>query len=101
MYAVNSIAFHPTSRAFATAGSDGTFNFWDKDAKCRLRAFPNVGQPITSVSFDSTGKVFAYALSYDWSQGYAGKVNAKPPKIMLHEVVEADTKAKPNSKTGR
>ena len=30
IYAVNSIAFHKLG-TFATAGSDGTFNFWDKD----------------------------------------------------------------------
>ena len=30
IYAVNSIAFHPTFGTFATTGADGTFNFWDK-----------------------------------------------------------------------
>ncbi|CAI0473909.1 unnamed protein product [Linum tenue] len=44
IYSVNSLNFHPmsTSRVqvhhtFATAGSDGAFNFWDKDSKQRLK----------------------------------------------------------------
>ncbi len=32
VFSVNSIAFHPYG-TFATAGSDGTFNFWDKDSR--------------------------------------------------------------------
>ena len=35
IYAVNCIAFHPTFGTFATTGSDGTFNFWDKEARQR------------------------------------------------------------------
>ena len=38
IYAVNSVAFHPQFGTFATAGSDGTYNFWDKDSKQRLKA---------------------------------------------------------------
>ena len=30
IYAVNCITFHPTYGTFATTGSDGTYNFWDK-----------------------------------------------------------------------
>lgn len=38
IYSVNSMAFHPEFGTFVTAGSDGTFNFWDKDSKQRLKA---------------------------------------------------------------
>jgi WD40 repeat protein len=31
--------FHEDHGTFATAGADGTFNFWDKDSKQRLHAF--------------------------------------------------------------
>jgi WD40 repeat protein len=37
IYAVNTIKFHPVHGTFATAGGDGTYNFWDKDSKQRLR----------------------------------------------------------------
>ena len=39
IYAVNAICFHKPFGTFCTAGSDGTFNFWDKDAKQRLKQF--------------------------------------------------------------
>ncbi|KAJ1434951.1 WD40/YVTN repeat-like-containing domain superfamily [Sesbania bispinosa] len=38
IYSVNSLNFHPVHHTFATAGSDGAFNFWDKDSKQRLKA---------------------------------------------------------------
>jgi WD40 repeat protein len=38
IYAVNAISFHPQYGTFVTAGSDGTYNFWDKDSKQRLKA---------------------------------------------------------------
>ena len=39
VYAVNDISFHPQHGTFSTAGSDGTFHFWDKDAKHRLKGY--------------------------------------------------------------
>jgi mRNA export factor len=39
VFAVNAISFHPQYGTFSTAGSDGTFNFWDKDSKQRLYVF--------------------------------------------------------------
>ena len=36
VYAVNAISFHKAG-TFSTAGGDGVFNFWDKDAKHRLK----------------------------------------------------------------
>jgi mRNA export factor len=41
IYPVNSIAFHPYG-TFATAGGDGTYCFWDKDARQKLKAFSKV-----------------------------------------------------------
>jgi hypothetical protein len=63
----------------------GTYNFWDKDSKQRLKAqgraiYPN-GQPapVTAGAFDRTGAIYGYALSYDWSKGYA-EYNAQTMK---------------------
>jgi WD40 repeat protein len=42
IYSVDCITFHPTFGTFATTGSDGTFNFWDKDSRQRLKAFGKV-----------------------------------------------------------
>ncbi len=83
VYAINAISFHPTYGTFSTAGADGTFNFWyelpcnmsmltdcerDKDSKQRLKAFNNVGGPISSTTFNRDGRIFAYTVSYDWSK---------------------------------
>ncbi|PWZ32455.1 Protein RAE1 [Zea mays] len=41
IYAISSLNFHPVHGTFATTGSDGSFNFWDKDSKQRLKVvFP-------------------------------------------------------------
>jgi mRNA export factor len=68
VYSVNAISFHPVHGTFSTAGSDGTFNFWDKDSKQRLKMFPSVGAPIPCTTFNRNGTIFAYAASYDWSK---------------------------------
>lgn len=39
---MNAISFNRKHGTFCTAGSDGTFNFWDKDAKQRLKGFPRM-----------------------------------------------------------
>lgn len=38
IYPVSGIAFHPFG-TFATTGGDGTFCFWDKDARQKLKSF--------------------------------------------------------------
>jgi mRNA export factor len=106
IYAVNSINFHPTFGTFATAGSDGTYNFWDKDSKQRLKAMAkcsyaaNLPAPIPCSTFNSDGTIYAYALSYDWSRGYA-EYNPQVMKnvVLLHSVQEQEVKAKPKATT--
>ena len=98
VYAVNDISFHPQHGTFSTAGSDGTFHFWDKDAKHRLKGYPNVGGSITSTTFNKNGSIFAYAISYDWSKGYQGNSAAYPTKVMLHPVQNEECKPRPSVK---
>lgn len=86
VYSVNAINFHPVHGTFSTAGSDGTFHFWDKDAKHRLKGYPETGQSISATAFNRTGNIFAYAMSYDWSKGYAHNSPGSINKIMLHPV---------------
>ena len=68
IYSVNSISFHPLYGTFATAGADGSFSFWDKDSKQRLKANSTNKTPITATAFNRNGSIFAYAVGYDWSQ---------------------------------
>ncbi len=99
VFSVNAISFHPQHGTFSTAGSDGTFHFWDKDAKHRLKGYPEVGGTISATDFSRNGNIFAYAVSYDWSKGYGGNAQQYPNKIMLHPV-QAD-ECKPRPKTNK
>ncbi|CAH8392654.1 unnamed protein product [Eruca vesicaria subsp. sativa] len=53
IYSVNALNFHPVQGTFATAGSDGAFNFWDKDSKQRLKAMSRCSQPIPCSSLST------------------------------------------------
>ena len=95
VYAVNSISFHPQFHTFSTAGSDGAYNFWDKDSKQRLKAFSKSVAPIPCGTFNRDGSIYAYAVSYDWSRG-AGEHNPATAKnyILLHAPVESEVKGR-------
>lgn len=94
IYSVNSMDFHPIYGTFSTAGSDGSFAFWDKDARQRLKNFPALDTSITASCFNKNGTIFAYALSYDWSQGYMGNRPDYPTQIKLHGIKEDEVKPK-------
>lgn len=94
IYAVNAISFHPIYGTFSTAGSDGTFCFWDKDARQRLKTFPSVNATIPTTCFNKTGTIFAYAMSYDWSQGYQVNRPDYPNQIKLHATKDEEIKQK-------
>ncbi|KAL8136506.1 hypothetical protein V2J09_002507 [Rumex salicifolius] len=98
IYSVNAINFHPVHHTFATAGSDGGFNFWDKDSKQRLKAMTRCNQPITSSAFNNDGSIYAYSVCYDWSKG-AENHNPQTAKtnIFLHLTQEGEVKAKPRA----
>lgn len=84
VFSINSISFHPLYGTFSTAGSDGTFNFWDKDTKQRLKTWANVGPSISCTAFSRDGNIFAYASSYDWSKGHEGRKPEFKDRILLH-----------------
>lgn len=97
VYSVNAISWHPEHGTFSTAGSDGTFHFWDKDAKHRLKGYPEVGGTISSTAFNRNGNIFAYAVSYDWSKGYSSNTPQLPNKVMLHGVAPDECKPRPKA----
>lgn len=98
VYSVNAISFHPEHGTFSTAGSDGTFHFWDKDAKHRLKGYPDVGGSITATDFSRQGNIFAYAISYDWSKGYAHNLPTITNRIKLHPITGEECKPRPGTK---
>jgi mRNA export factor len=95
VYSVNAISFHPEHGTFSTAGSDGTFHFWDGNAKHRLKGYQNVGGSITATAFNRQGSVFAYAVCYDWSQGFQKNTQSQPLKVMLHGVNQDEVRPRP------
>jgi mRNA export factor len=78
---------------FVTTGADGAFNFWDKDSKQRLKAMGKANNPIPCGNFNRDGSIYAYAVSYDWSRGYA-EYNPATAKhyILLHSPNETEVK---------
>ena len=79
---MNSIAFNNQFGTFATAGGDGRLCTWDKDAKIKLKGFPeartlsaNKSYPVSTVlpivecDFSGQGNMIAVAFGYDWSKG--------------------------------
>lgn len=57
--------------------------------------FP-VAPPITAAAFNNVnnGNIMAYSSCYDWSYGHRGALPNYPNKIMLHELVPEEFKAK-------
>jgi mRNA export factor len=98
IYPVNSIDFHPFfPESFATCGGDGTFVFWDKAAKQKLKGFNSCNFPITASRFSSKGDLFAYAVGYDWAKGFESNHANIPKKVFIHRVQEIEVKPKPGT----
>lgn len=93
VYSVNDIVFQQQFGTFATVGSDGVVNFWDKDNKQRLKGFNPISRTIPCAAFSNIqGNLFAYASSYDWSKG---SMNVQPGnEIFIHNVLEDEIKPK-------
>lgn len=94
VYPVNTIAFHPVYGTFGTGGGDGCFHFWDKNHRHRLKGFPSLQASIPVINFNRTGNIFAYALSYDWHQGYTGNTPNYPNVVRLHPTRDDEVKEK-------
>ncbi|KAL6052469.1 Rae1 protein [Balamuthia mandrillaris] len=92
IYAVNSISFHPIYGTFATSGSDGMFNFWDKDSKQRLKYFNRCSLPIPCGVFNRDGALYAYAVSYDWSKGSEHHNPHAKNTILIHPTNDQEIK---------
>jgi len=98
IFAVNSMDFHPKYHTFVTAGADGTYNFWDKDSKQRLKAMLRCNNTIPCGRFNNDGSVYAYAVSYDWSRGHAEHNPASAKHhVFLHLTQDSEVKNRPKN----
>ncbi len=72
IWAVNDIAVHPVKKSvLCTAGSEGTFVFWDTARRVRNKSSPKLDGAVTAAAFNHDGNILAYAVGYDWAFGYA------------------------------
>lgn len=92
VYSVNDIAFNSHFGTFATVGSDGVINFWDKDNKQRLKGFTALPKPIAAAAFNSSSNLFAYSTSYDWSKGSSHVIPGN--EIFVHYVEQSEIQPK-------
>ena len=78
------MAFNSKYNTLATCGSDGTYVFWDKDNRQKLKAYPDVpqaragnkpaspatyGNSIIDIDFSPDSNFVAFAVAYDWAKG--------------------------------
>jgi len=94
VWPINAISTHPKYGTFSSAGSDGSFHFWDKDAKSRLKGYAGAGGSISATAFNGPGDIFSYAVSYDWQKGYNENKPDYPNKVMLHKVSDEEVRPK-------
>ncbi|PVV04813.1 hypothetical protein BB560_000687 [Smittium megazygosporum] len=94
VFAVNSISIHPATGIVATGGSDGGINFWNTEIRSRAKSFATMPSPVTSINFNRTGDLFAYAIGYDWHKGYKFSVPTDKKTIYLHTVTPDELKKK-------
>jgi mRNA export factor len=88
----NGVAFNNKFNTMATCGSDGTYVFWDKDNRQKLKAYPDqpqqpsragakapppatFGNSIIDIDFSPDSSFVAYAVAYDWAKGADGRTN--------------------------
>jgi len=102
IYPVNGISFHPKHHGLlATVGSDGKYSFWDKENRTKLLTSStntqnDPKQSISCCDVDSEGKLFAYAVGYDWHRGHECNDPNTKPKIVLRNIFND---MKPKSKS--
>lgn len=105
IYAVNAIDFHPLN-TFATAGSDGTYCFWDHTSKSRLlQQAPNEDKkkttgspyPITCAKFSPQGNMFFYSVGYDWSKGMQFPGRTHIPNVIYYRNVQPNKEIQPKN----
>lgn len=93
-FPVNDISYHPIHGTMATCGGDGSFHFWDREARMKLKSFSKAGNgvPITCCQFSTRGNLFAYSISYDWCRGHEHHFQGSPVTIKFRVLTEDEVK---------
>lgn len=91
VYPVNSVSFHPTFGTFATGGSDGVVNIWDKVNRKRVKQFSPLHSGISALDFNRDGQLLAMAASYGYEDG---EKDHHPDSIFVRAVEDVEVKPK-------
>ena len=98
---VHSIGFHPESPCFVyTAGGDGMINFWDHEAKNKIKTLSFKGAPVNRVRISDDGLLMAYSLGYDWQKGIWGMDPQMKPRVFVHVMMANELKYVAGSGSG-
>ena len=82
---VNGLDFHPVNTStLVTAGSDGSFIFWETAQKKCLKRFDASKMSLSACRFNASGSLLAYTVSYDWSKGCKGFNDQLPRQLVIH-----------------
>ncbi|CAD5231846.1 unnamed protein product [Bursaphelenchus xylophilus] len=93
IYPVNTIAFHPIHRTFATGGSDQMVNMWDPFNRKRLCQFRKFPSSVTSLCFTPDGSMLAIASTYLYEDDNVP--NPLPePSLTIRKMTELEVKPK-------
>jgi hypothetical protein len=52
-----------------TGGADGCMQYWDYEAKNKIKQFSYMKTPVTAAKLNHTGELVAYGLGNDWHMG--------------------------------
>jgi len=97
VYAINDVSFN-NRETFATCSSDGSFNFWDKDNRTKVKGWGACSMPVTCCAFNKASNCFAWALGYDWYQGAQGyNMQEMKPHVFVMRVTPQDIEKKKKS----
>ena len=92
LFPVNTIKFHPSSDyVMASGGNNGVIYFWNTSSRGKNQDYDHANIPVTDCDFSKNGRVFVYALGYDWAYGLSGTqmVNYRPT-ISAYVIQEND-----------
>jgi len=86
IYPVNDLDVNPISNMLATVSSAGIYELWDLAGKRNIFKSEHQGNNITKCAFSKDGKLFAFAVGYDWSKGH--DYYSSKPSILIRQDVD-------------
>ena len=99
VYSLNTITFNKAFNTFATIGADGHYFTWNKDSKSKYKSSKKFPAALTTADFSDDGKLFVYAIGYDYSRGFEGSKQVNCPVTLILRT--PDVKTEVNKPKGR